>query len=134
MEPYPRLSLDLPPEVAEEVRSAYLGGRPWTKIRVLRNPSEGLGKSCGGSLGNHHEPCSEKVEAIQYSTAFGDPIFFCEKHALLQNEWDRTFYESKPKPIRQLPEDHYDDVKKLLQRLDRKKRKKEQESEVDPTA
>ena len=87
---------DVHPEVARECLEAWRKGRPWTQIRVLEkgvdNPS---GQSCGNSQGKFDKPCSKPVEAVQYTSAFGSPHFFCEEHALDQNEWDKNFYDGE---------------------------------------
>jgi hypothetical protein len=86
-------------DVVGECRKWWLKKRPWTVIRALRkgvDTSEGA--SCSGSQGNFHIPCTEKVVCVQYTSAFGDPQFYCEKHAMLQIDCDINLYDG-PRPV-----------------------------------
>lgn len=134
--PQPVLPSGLHSDVLREVQESRSNGRPWTKIRELRKGvDDSSGAQCIGSMGNHHLECKKSVEGVQYSTAYGDPLFYCEEHALKTQEWDTILYDSRPKPLRKLEEDRYDDVKKLFEKMDRRRRKKEEKpEEVDPTA
>ena len=112
----------LPSEVVGECRAAWANGRPWTKLRVLRDHSEApKGVSCGGSQGCFGTDCKKKVEAVQYTSAFGDPMFYCEEHAVLQADWDVTFYEAKPKERPELTAEEKAFIARLLQKGKKKK-------------
>ena len=106
--------------------------RPWSQFEPISGHS---GEACAGSMGEHGTPCAKPVKWKQTPT-FGDSVLYaCDDHKKKQEEWDRILYDSEPRPLRKLPEDHYDDVKKLLAKLDRKKRKKDEpQEEPDPTA
>jgi len=73
------------------------------------------------------------VEGVQYNTAFGDSLFFCEKHALLQFEWDVNLYDSKSsgKVKKQTPEE-IAWWQKFMQK-GKKKKDKEESEEIDPS-
>ena len=121
-------------DVVGECQTAWRGGRPWTVIRELRKGVDNSdGQACAGSLGNHHLECKEPVEGVQYNTAFGDPLFFCEKHALLQFEWDVNLYDSKSsvKVKKQTPEE-IAWWQKFMQK-GKKKKDKEETEEIDPS-
>ena len=93
------------------------------------------GDPCGGSMGNFHEPCNGQVKWKQTPT-FGDSIrFYCDEHKKLQEGWDKILYDSKPRPVKDFPEDYFADVRKLFEKMNRKRKKKdEQPTEIDPTA
>ena len=131
---WPQLPTTLHADVTAECRLAYQGGRPWTPIRELRKGVDDPdGQRCVGSLGNHHLDCKNKVEGVQYTSAFGTAAFYCEEHALLQNDWDKNLYDSQPKP-RKLPEGWEEEISKMMFKIEKKKRKKEEQAqEIDPS-
>jgi hypothetical protein len=131
---WPQLPATLHADVTAECRLAYQGGRPWTPIRELRKGvDDPSGHKCNGSLGAHHIDCKKKLEGVQYTSAFGDPVYYCEEHALLQNDWDKNLYDSKPKPRVMTPEWEAE-IAKMMFKIEKKKRKKEQaEEEIDPS-
>ncbi len=128
----PEFGPEIPPGVARECLEAWRGGRPWTQIRVLErgtdNPSD---QTCGGSQGEFGLPCSGPVEAVQYSSRFGDPLFSCEEHALKQNGWDITLYDTRPEADRpEMPAEDRKLVNKILGK-GKKQKEPEQEEELD---
>jgi hypothetical protein len=130
----PELPAELHPDVAAECRTAWGKGRPWTPIRPLRKGADDpQGASCGGSQGNHHLPCGKDIEGVQY-TIQGYPVFYCEQHALDQNQWDKIHYDSKPVWRDKMSEEDVAYVQKLLAKIGRKKKKKEEPQEIDPAA
>lgn len=122
------------PEVASETAAAWGKGRPWTIIRVLRKGvDDPSGAACCGSQGNHQLECPKKVEAVQYTTTFGDPAWYCEEHAVLQAEWDVHLYDSVSgvKVKKQTPEE-IAWWQKFMQK-GKKKKEPEKEEEYDPS-
>lgn len=96
--PDPEYGPGVESETARECLEAWRSGKPWTKLRVLRGPSEcPRGASCEGSLGHFGASCPKKVEAVQYASSCGSALFYCEDHALEQADWDVVLYDSKPK-------------------------------------
>jgi hypothetical protein len=69
--------------------------------------------------------CNDKIEGVQYNVQ-GHAAFFCEKHALLQNDWDKIHYRSKAK---EQPELTAEQLKTIAKLLEPKKKKKEQKQE-----
>lgn len=124
----PTYPASLHSDVVGECRQAYTNGRPWTQVRVLRKGADDpKGASC-----SHHTGCQAKVEAVQYSTAFGDPLFYCEEHAVEEQERQVWLYDSKPKPNRpKWTEEDERWVKRFLEKGKRKNRDTESE-EIDP--
>lgn len=89
----------LHPDVVGECTKWWAKGRPWTVIRALRKGVDASdGSSCSGSQGQFHLDCTGTPVCVQYTSAFGDPQFFCEKHAMLQIDWDILFYDG-PKVV-----------------------------------
>jgi hypothetical protein len=89
------------------------------------------GQSCGGSQGQFHIECNAKVEAVQYNVQ-GHPQWYCEKHALLQADWD-VIFSGPPKPVPPLTEAQKKFIEKLLEKKKTKKeREEEREQEYDP--
>lgn len=116
-------------EVVGECREWWGKGRPWTKLRVLRGGVDSSeGASCGGSQGEFGTTCPRKVEAVQYTTCFGDPLFYCEEHALKQADWDVLLYDSAPKERPPLTAEEEAFIKKLLTK---KRRKDEETTDVE---
>lgn len=117
-------------DVVGECREWLAKGRPWTRLRVLqRGVDASEVASCDGSQG-HFSPCPKKVEAVQYTTAFGDPQWYCEEHALKQADWDTIFYDSKPEPQR--PPRTAEDEEWLRRFMAKGKKKQERVEEVEP--
>ena len=86
------------PEVARECEEAKARCCPWTEMRPLREGvDDPSGHSCAGW---HGAECGKPIAGVQYTSAFGDPAFYCEEHGILQDEWDRihapTVRESPP--------------------------------------
>ncbi len=128
----PEYPASLHPDVISECRDAWMKGRPWTKIRALR---EGVdvseGSSCANACPSFHLACPKTVEGVQYTSPFGDPQFYCEGHALEQIEWDRAHYDSQPKPWRhEFSPEEQREIERIVNRG--KKRKEETELEVEP--
>jgi hypothetical protein len=124
----PLLSTSLSAEVRAECEKSFMDGSPWTKIRPLQkgvDASDHL--TCDGAAGDRKEDCSAKVEAVQYSSAQGEVQHYCEKHALMQNEWDIVHYYSEPAPVPDLTKDQIARIEKLLEK---KKSKKQREKEA----
>jgi hypothetical protein len=90
------------------------------------------GYSCNGCQGQHHLTCTGTLEAVQYTTAFGDPVFYCEDHALKQNDWDIVHYRSTWK-AKKLPAGWQEEVDKMVAGWEKKRRKKEEAEEIDPS-
>jgi hypothetical protein len=131
----PAYPASLHPDVISECSEGWANGQPWTVIRELRKGvDDPEGQRCIGSQGKHHLECDERVEGVQYTTAFGDPVFYCEKHALEQHAWDQIFYHSKPRPRPEPSEEWKAEVGRLMAKIQKKKQKKEEPEEVDPTA
>lgn len=130
---YPRLPEGMHPDLAEECRAAYMEAKPYTRIRPLREGvDDPQGAHCDGSQGNHHLDCPQPLVAVQYTTAFGDPAFYCEEHALLQNEWDNVHYYSVHKP-RKLPAGWQEEIDAMMARLTKKDKKKKEAEEIEPS-
>lgn len=128
----PEYPPELHPDVLGECREYRTKGRPWTKLRVLRKGVDASeGASCGGSQGNFDQPCPKKVEAVQYTTSFGDPQWFCEEHALKQADWDVIFYDSEPKPPPELSQEDREWIARFLAK-GKKKPKPAEPEEIDP--
>ncbi len=110
----------------------WMGGRPWTEIRVLREGVDASeGTSCGGSQGCFHLPCPKPVEGVQYSSARGVPQWFCEEHALLQVDWDRTLYDEPPRPwTHEFSPEEQREIERILARG--RKREKAEPEEIEP--
>jgi len=106
-------------------------GRPWSKMEPYSDPSVG---PCDGSIGQFNQGCKGQVKWIQ-RPSFGDSILrYCDEHKKLQEGWDKILYDSKPIPPREFPNDYFEDVRKLFERIDRRKRKKEEPpTEIDPS-
>lgn len=124
----PEFGPEMPPGVARECLEAWRQGKPWTRIRVLErgtdNPSD---QPCSNSQGKFDQPCSKPVEAVQYTSAGAVPMFFCEEHALEQNDWDNILYwDPPPEPKHEMSEEDQILVQKML---NRGKRKREPEPE-----
>lgn len=86
------------PDVARECVEAAGRGLSWTELRPLREGvDDPSGRSCEGWQGR---PCAAPVVGVQHNSAFGDALFFCEEHGIMQDEWDRihapTVRESPP--------------------------------------
>lgn len=130
----PEYAPEVPPEVARECLEAWRGGKPWTRIRVLEGDSVGPGATCEGSQGEFGKACSKKIEAVQYSSRFGDPLFFCEEHALKQNDWDNILYWDAYKvPDRpEMSESERKALDKFLNKFGRKHKEPEKEEEFEP--
>lgn len=128
----PELPSDLHAEVRTECAQLWMDGKPWTVIREIRkgvdNPS---GHSCYTAQGVTGT-CDKKLEGVQYNV-MGHPIFFCEEHALIQNDWDKIHYRSEPKPTPELTEEQKRTIAKLLEPK-KKKKQKEELPELDPMA
>lgn len=132
---FPEVDASLHSEVRAEVEAARAKGRPWTLIREVRKGVDNLsGLSCEGSQGEFRKDgaCPNKVEGIQYNI-YGIPLVFCEEHALKQNDWDKIFYDSKPKETPPLTKEQEESIRKLLEKP-KKRKKKDEVEEVDPTA
>lgn len=114
-------------DVAAECLKEWTNGRPWTHVQVLR---KGVDSSDGASCSK--DGCAKKVEAVQYTTAFGDPKFFCDDHAVEQEAWDHANYDSKPKP-RKLPNGWQEEIDAMMARLNKKNKKKEEAEEIEPS-
>lgn len=125
----PTYPVTLHSEIVSECSKEWTNRRPWTHVRVLR---KGVDSSDGASC--HKDGCTKKVEAVQYTTAFGDPVFFCDDHAVVQEEWDHANYDSKPK-VRPLPKGWQAEVDAMMAKLMKKSKKKEQkdDGEVEPS-
>lgn len=129
--PDPVYPTDLHPTVLGEVREAWTDGRPYSPIRELRKGVDASeGAQCGGSQGNGHLECKLPVEGVQYSSAFGSPMWYCEKHALDQFEWDKIL-AGPPKPTPPLTKEQEAMITKLLEKKKPKKKKDEPEP-LDP--
>jgi len=132
---FPALRDGIHPDVVGEVTKYRAMGRPWTDIRELRKGvDDPEGHRCIGSMGTFDQRCDLPVEGVQYDTAFGDPVFYCEKHALLQHEWDQNLYNSKPVPKHVVTEEWQAEVDRILAKMNRKKKEREEPEDVDPTA
>ena len=130
---WPQLKATLHPDVKSECSVAYLGVRPWTTIRPLRvGVDDWDGQLCEGSQGNHQLECKGTVEAVQYTSAFGDPAFYCEKHAIEQNDWDIIHYHSTW-VAKKLPKGWQEEVDAMMIKLNKKNKKKSEPEEIDPS-
>ena len=115
-------------EVRAECEKSGMDGSPWTRIRPLQkgvDASEHL--TCDGGTGDRTEDCSGTVSAVQYSSAQGESQHYCDKHAVMQAEWDVVHYYSKPKPVPAMTKEQEAFVQKLLEK---KKSKKQKEKEA----
>lgn len=123
-------------DIAAECRAAWDSGRPWTPIRELQKGTDNSdGASCAGTQGKFHLECKNKVEGVQYTSAHGTPQFYCEEHALAQNDWDKIFYDSKPREIKESQEVVEARAARIAKLLEKKKKKQKPEpEEIDPTA
>ena len=90
---------------------------------------------CGGSMGNYSTACANPAKWKQTPT-FGDSVaYYCDEHKKLQEGWDKILYDSKPRPTKDFPEEYFEDVRKLFEKMDRRKRKKDEPAEEpDPAA
>lgn len=126
----PELPSDLHAEVRAEVDKLWMDGKPWTLIRELRKGvDDPSGHSCYTAQGEV-APCNSKLEAVQYNT-MGHAVFFCEKHALLQNEWDKIHYRSEAKATPPLTKEQEAFIAKLLIKKKKLKPKDEIPEETD---
>lgn len=120
-------------DVISECRKYWMMGRPWTVIREHRKGVDASeGQQCHGVVGCFHLVCPKKVEGVQYTTAFGDPQFYCESHALEQLKWDTANYDEPPKPRPEPSAEWQAEVDKIMFKIEKKKRKKEEPEEIDP--
>ena len=121
------------PDLAREIETAAKEHTPWTLIRPLqKGVDDPQGATCSGAQGNHHLTCNGTLEAVQYSSAFGDALFYCEKHALEQNDWDIVHYRSKFKEKKMLP-GWQEEIDKMMAGFEKKRKKKEEPEEIDPS-
>ena len=121
----------LPAEVRAECAQAAMENSPFTRIRPLQEGMDDLkGLSCDGATGDRTDECAEKVEAIQYSSIQGESQHYCERHALLQNEWDIIHYRSQPNPVPAMTREQEEFVQKLLTKR-KAMREKEEPEEPD---
>lgn len=129
--PDPTYPPEVPADVAAECRAAWMEGRPWTRLRVLRDGAEALpGGACEGSSGKFLG-CPKRPEAVQYASSCGAQQLFCEEHALEQVEWDRILYDSQPAERPDPGPEWHAEVEQVMKRLYRKKRE-ERDDEEDP--
>jgi hypothetical protein len=120
-------------DVITECQESMAKGRPFTNIRpLLEGVDDPKGHSCDGSAGNHNKDCKEKVVAVQYVSSQGESVFYCEPHALSQNDWDIIHYDSQPIAQHEMTEEAKIAVQKILAKIGRKKRKREEIQEIDP--
>lgn len=119
----------LAPEIQRECAEAREQGQPWTRIRPLEVYDGPPTHACDGSQGNHHLDCDGKVEAVQYTMSHGEPNYYCEKHALEQNDWDIVHYRSEAKPVPDMSPEWHAEVAKILNKG--KKRKHEEPEEIE---
>ena len=131
----PTFGPEIRPEVAQECLAAWRGGRPWTQIRVLEGYPVGPNDSCQGSQGEFHVKCSKPIEAVQFTSRFGDPLFFCYDHALKQNDWDAILYDG-PKPVYETsssdPNESVQDTVNRYRKKNKEAEPAEPEEEFDP--
>ena len=105
--------------------------RPWGPMEPCSGQSAG---DCHGAIGDTDGPCKNPVKWSQTATFGGSVVYYCDEHKKLQEEWDKILYDSPPKPLRKIPNGYFDEVQKLFERMNRKKRKKEeQNTEIDPS-
>lgn len=117
----PAYPSDLHSDVVGECQKEWANGRPWTNIRVLRKGVDNLSSASCSYWGG----CSKKVEAVQYNSTFGEPQFYCEDHAVVQQERDVFHYDSKPRPVPDLTPAERTFIQKLLT----KKKKKDERTD-----
>jgi hypothetical protein len=121
-------------EVRAECEKAGVEGSPWSRIRPLQNGVDASDHlTCDGATGDRSEECFGTVEAVQYSSAQGEAQHYCEKHALLQNEWDIVHYYSEPAPVPDLTKDQIARIEKLLEKKKSKKQREKEAIEKDET-
>jgi hypothetical protein len=107
----------LHPDVIGECRKEWANGRPWTHIQVLRNGVDNSdGASCAYTAG-----CSKPVEAVQYTSVWGDAVFYCADHAVMQQSMDVFHYDRRPKPIPELTTEQKNFIAKILAKAKKKK-------------
>jgi len=114
-------------EVRAEVEKIRMDNHPWTLIRPLQKGADASDAlTCDGATGDRTDLCSSKVEAVQYNVQ-GESQHYCEKHAVMQAEWDTIHYRSKARPVPDLTKEQIASIAKLLEK---KKSKKEREKEA----
>jgi hypothetical protein len=125
------------PDIAAEVEKAWMDGKPFTQIRPLQEGvDDSEGAVCHGCLGKFHITCDKPVEGVQYVCRPEVwPMWYCEEHALEQNDWDKNLYTGtyKEKP---LPKGWQEEVDAMMFKIEKKKRRKQEKEleEQDPTA
>ena len=130
--PLPSYGPEVPEDVAAECLKAWMADQPWTPIRVLRSPSEcPPTAACEGSYGRFGTECPGKVAAVQYCSRYAVPQFYCEEHALLQNDWDIANYRSPPADRKHPGPEWQAEVDAVMKRLFKKKREEREETEED---
>jgi hypothetical protein len=95
----PPLNPGLTPEVTADCERWWAKGRPFTPIRLLREPT---GASCHGAQGVLE--CKNPPVAVQYITAFGDALHYCDPCAREQAARDTSLYDMSPRRV-----DDYED-------------------------
>ena len=125
----PELPETLSGSVRKECEQLWLSGMPWTKLRPVEGTDNLSGACCEGCVGCFHLPCNNPVVAIQYNVQ-GLAQFYCEKHGLEQDEWDKRVYRTGPPPIPKLTKEQEDFIAKLLIK---KKKMKEKTPEIEET-
>jgi hypothetical protein len=89
---YLKLRDGLHPDVVRECEECWALISPWTPIRPLRKGVDTSAMaSCAGVVGAKVE-CARPVTKVQYTTAFGDPQFYCDQCGKDQDEWDAIHY------------------------------------------
>jgi len=121
-------------DVIAELNKYWMKARPWTEIRELRKGvDDPSGHHCIGVMGQFDKGCSKPVAGVQYTTAFGDPVFYCEDHALEQFKWDKANYDEAPKERPDPGPEWHAEIAKMMFKIEKKKRKKEEPEEIDPS-
>ena len=110
------------PDVVGECEREWTNNRPWTHIRVLRKGvDDSRGQSCA-VMG-----CPSVVEAVQYSSSCGAPLFYCDPHAVEQETRDIRMYDMPPPEVPDLTAEQ----RAFIERLRRKPKRRDPRDEED---
>lgn len=107
--------------------------RPWGHFEPISGHTVGPSNTCDGSLGHYNPPCGKPAKYVQKAWALGGEMYACEACMKLQEEWDTNLYDSEPTPRVMTPEWEAE-IAKIMFKIQKKKRKKEEvQEEIEPS-
>lgn len=122
----------VPADVAQECAQAGEKGWPFTELRPIRQGvDDPQRRRCEGCIGHFHEDCDKPVVAVQYSSAQGEPFFYCEEHGIAEDEWEDALYRSKPQEPPEPSAEWRAEVEAVLRKLNRGKRRRDAEEPAE---